>query len=67
MLFRSLEIACQAARLPTANRVATIHDVGLSIAEWVSPRGSHIQKNLRRQPMDGVYTARQGGMAGPRA
>ncbi len=36
VLFRSLELACQAARLPTANRVATIHDVGLSIAQWVS-------------------------------
>ena len=36
-IFRSLEIACQAARMPAiGTRTPTIHDVGVSIALWVS-------------------------------
>ena len=37
VLFRSLEIACQASRLPAVGtRQPTIHDVGVGIALWVS-------------------------------
>jgi len=36
-LFRSLEIACQAARMPAVGtREPTIHDAGVSISLWVS-------------------------------
>ena len=37
MLFRSLEIACQASRVPAVGtRTPTIHDMGVGIALWVS-------------------------------
>jgi hypothetical protein len=37
ILFRSLEIACQASRVPAiGTRTPTIHDMGVGIALWVS-------------------------------
>lgn len=37
VLFRSLQVASNAARLPgTGTRIPTIHDLGLSVATWVS-------------------------------
>jgi hypothetical protein len=37
VLFRSLEIACQASRVPAVGtRTPTIHDMGVGIALWVS-------------------------------
>ena len=37
VLFRSLEVACQAARVPAVGtRTPTIHDVGIGLALWVS-------------------------------
>jgi hypothetical protein len=37
VLFRSLEIACQASRIPAVGtRTPTIHDMGVGIALWVS-------------------------------
>jgi hypothetical protein len=37
VLFRSLHVACAAARMPAVgNQVATIYDAGLAVAHWVS-------------------------------
>src|SRR5207249_1968746 len=37
VLFRSLEIACQASRVPAVGtRTPTIHDLGVGIALWIS-------------------------------